>query len=690
MRFFKITAIAILASGLLFGVEAKHRDVLYMSDGSEHVGELVKIAEDTVVFQTEEQRLELKTAEVRSVDLGTWRPGDDWKSRFDIDDAILEEALERADEASRKYRTAGYITLYEKGTLTVEADGTAEFVERYIYYIANESGKDRANWSTTYFEDAHSVDVDFARAIGVSHISTVADNAIEDGSTNPYLADYQRHRAKKFALTGASLGSVVDYQISKKYKKLDIFNGLAISWRFYDTEAKLVSIFEVAQKGDTKLSIEGFKAPKPKSSKREGYSVTTWAMSDIEPFIEETMLPDLDRVFPNLTVSIPADLTALSAAYFSKIQEATDARDALRARLVEQFPDGKPTLEGVYNFVSENFTSNRVGMSNYYPYPKPLSQLLTSSRMARHELVFLLYCFLSEAGIPADLVLLGPSLDSPTPLSAMNITHFQNIAVRVDDGGVMRYLEPNEFLRYDHQSLGGLWALPVAGSGAKAYQIPRVPGNYAYSIPRFDCVLSPDGALDVKYTIQYFGPNGGDGFRYRKNDKQRELDNHFERLAKGIDEMANLVEYKLTGFKSLSEKVEVEYSVHIPGFAVGAGDEILAFKLPTVAFGSSQVGAAKRTLPFSLAGEYYGEKIVTIELPEGYEIEHLPKSVSLSANSRSFMGSIELDGRRIVYRQVSENKHAPLVSPKEYSKFKQFIEGRSKFAENWILLRKSS
>ena len=281
MKKLNLAIISILVI-LAFVAMAKHRDIVYTIEGNEHVGELVKIDDNEVILRTKEGEIAFPADSVRSVDLGQWRPGDDWENRLDIDDPLLEGALEKADEVSREYTNAGYITLYEKGTLTINADKSATFVQRYIYYIANERGKNKANWSTTYFDDIQDVTVDFARAIGFSRVSTVADNAIEDASTSAWIAEYQRQRKKKFAMTGASLGSIIDYQITKTYRKTDIFNGLDVGWQFYDTEPIVESIFEVRYEDD--LDIYEFKMPEPKKSKDGDYKIRTYRMTDIEPF----------------------------------------------------------------------------------------------------------------------------------------------------------------------------------------------------------------------------------------------------------------------------------------------------------------------------------------------------------------------------------------------------------------------
>jgi len=685
----KYIIIAIIAL-LAFTAIGKDRDIVYLIGGAEVVGALIEITDSHVILETGDGKQTFPVDTVRSIDLGTWRPGDDWENRLDIDDSILEKALEDADMASREYTAAGYITLFEKGVLTVNADNSADYVLRHIYYIANERGKDKANYSMGYFADNQSVSVNFARSVGLASISTVADNAIEDGSVNAWVAEYQRKRRKKFALTGASLGSVVDYQLTKHYDNIDVFTGLNYNWNFYDKEPILESVFEVRSHKSVPLKFHEVEVDKPIKTIDGDYVVRTWRMENIEPYIQETMLPNLSWFMPNVVVSLPQNLQELSAAYYDKVEIAMDALDLVEKRLAENFPAGKPSIEDVYNYVSENFTSNWVGMGEYYPYPKPLSELLELSRIARYELPFILYAFLTSAGYNPELILVGPGEDSKIPPDMLNINYFNAVRVRIKDGTEIRYLSPNEYLRYDHQNLDACYILPVRKGGAKIEKLPRLPGNDHYTVPVYECKLLPNGTLEMHFTEQYFGETGGDGYRYYKNRKPREVDNSFDSRAKDIDQLANIESYELTGYKDLSDKVQVSYSVEIPGYAVGAGEEILAFKLPTVGFSASQVGAAERTLPFSSSGNNYSEKIITIELPEGYEIEYLPENVSFSVGYRSFNAEIEVEDGVLTYEETATGKHTPMISQKKYSAYKSFVEKKAKFSDNWILLRKSS
>jgi len=681
-----LLVISLMLSGLVL---AKHRDILYTTDGSEFTGELKQIHDNSVVFVTSDGEREFPMDSVKSVDLGTWRPGDDWQNRIDVDDPVLLDAMEVADATIMEYPTAGYVALYEKCEITIDEDYSANIVERYIFYIANERGKNVANWSQSYYEDCMSVEVDFARAIGLSKVSTVADNAIEDGSTVAWLPDYQRLRQKKFALTGASLGSIIDYQVTKKIDKITDFVGFNHRWSWYDTEPIRESHFVVKYAKDLEdvVIFHEFEAPKYDKVKDGKYRGRSYTMENIDPYVEESMLPNLNKVFPNVYVSVPMDMARLSGVYAAKIEELQDDMDAVQAVLEDRF-SGEPTLEQIYNYVSENYLNNNMNMRSYYPYPKPLSTLMNKSKIAEHEIVFVLYSFLQAAGFSPQLVMVGPGIDTDIPPEMFNINNFYTLKVKIQDGNTTRYMEPNEYLRYDHQVLHAHYILPISTEGADLVKLDRLPGDYRYVVPKYDCKLMADGSLEATYTEEYNGPVGGDSYRYHKNDKPRELDNFFDSKAKSIDEMANLVDYKLTGYKDLTEKVEISYSVEIPGYATRAGDEILAFKLPTVGFRATDVGASERTLPFSRAGNFYGEKQINISIPEGYEIDYLPENIDISVDYESMNAGIEKNGRMLEYKQVSKGENEPIISPEKYSDYKNFVEKKAKFGESWILIKR--
>jgi hypothetical protein len=152
--------------------------------------------------------------------------------------------------------------------------------------------------------------------------------------------------------------------------------------------------------------------------------------------------------------------------------------------------------------------------------------------------------------------------------------------------------------------------------------------------------------------------------------------------------MANLIDYNLTGFKDLSSEVDVSYSCKIPAFAVRAGEEVLAFKLPTIDFSAWDVGAQERTLPFSRPGNFYGKKNISIEIPDGYEIEFLPEGVDVDVGYESFEGELKFENGKINYYQTTSGEHRRIIEPDEYTEYKQFVEQKSKFADKWILVRK--
>ncbi len=685
----KFGILLILLPVILF---ARHKDIIYLMDGSEYTGELNKISDTEISLTTPDGPMTFHKDSVRAIDLGTWRPGDDWDTKRDIDDQVLLDALEATSMSSgirTKYPTAGFITVYVKKSVEIDKDMSSKETIRKIFYITNERGKDEANNSFSYYEDIEDVHVDFARAVARDrNVSTIRDNAIEDGSPYNSLSEYQRLRRKKFAMPGAEVGSVLDFQVTQS---TDYNDFLYPSWsmNFYDTEPVLHAEFEIKYHESLEPAITEIEMPvKVKKEKDGEYRILRWTVDNIEPYVEETMLPNLDKFMPNVRVSIPQDMAVISSNFYSKFIEAYDDEAQVKSIIAEKIGPS-PSVEDIYNYVSENYATNYVGMWGYYPYPKPLSELLGMAQVARHELTFIFWSFLKAAGKSPEIVLYGPSLDGPAKPEAFNVRSFSSVDVRVQDGDKMLYLDPDEYLRYDHkQPPSNDWILPVKAEGAELEEHPILPGDYTWTKPVYEGSLDASGTLHLDYHAEYHGPIGADSYRRYKYSKPQEVDNSFQEMAKKIDPMANLKDYTLEGYKTLADKVNVSYSVEIPAYAVGAGEEILAFKLPTVDLSAWDVGAQERVLPFSQSGNSYSEKLISFDLPDGYEVEFLHESIEESVGNNSFKGETKVENARLIYHQTSSREHEPLLEPKEYPEYKEFIEKLSRWADNWILIRR--
>ncbi len=672
---------------------ARHKDVLYLMDGSEFTGELTKIDDSKITMETPDGEMTFAKDSVRAIDLGTWRPGDDWDTKSDIDDQILLDALEATDMRSgirTKYPTAGFITVYVKKSIEIDKDLSAKETIRKIVYITNERGKNEANNSFNYYEDVEDVTVDFARAVGRDRkVSTIRDNAIEDGSPYNYLAEYQRLRRKKFAMTGAEIGSIIDYQVTRTVDSYNDFLYPDWSMDFYDTEPILHAEFEIKYHSDLEPVVTEIEMPEKMEKDKDGdYRIMRWTVKDIEPYVEETMLPHLDKVLPNVKVSLPQEMAFVSANFHKKYMEAYDDEAQVKSIISEKI-GANPTIEDIYNYVSENYSTNGIGLWSYYPYPKPLAQLLGMAQVAGHEKAFILWAFLRAAGKDPQIVLYGPSLGSPVEPEAFNVRSFSSIDIRVKDGDNILYLFPNEYRRYDHQTPpSNILVLPVMAEGSELEKHEILPADYTWSKPVYEGKMEIDGTLSLNYHQEYFGPTGADSYRRYKYSKPREIDNSFQEMAKEIDQMANLTDYTLEGYKSLSDKVKTSYSVEIPAYAVRAGEEILAFKLPTVNISAWDVGAQERTLPFEQAGNSYSEKTISFDLPAGYEVEYLPESIDESIGYHSFKGELSVVDGKLIYHQVVKTEHEPIIDAKDYPEYKEHIEKLSRWADNWILIRK--
>jgi hypothetical protein len=674
---------------------ARGRAILYTNSGSEFTGELHSITDSEVSIMMKEGLKTFPIDSVRSIDIGTFRPGDDWQKKFDIDDSLLSSCLEKSSLSSglrTRYPSAGHITLYEESDIIIRKDGTASVIERKIIFITNERGKDMANFRDSYFTGISDITVDFARSVSrTGTITTIADNAIEDGSPFTSLSDYQLMRIKKFAMTGAEVGNVIDYQVTKTYNSIDEFFGFSKSWAFYDTEPILESVLLIKVENGANAAVAEFNMKTKAQKRKEGnFNVTVYRVTDIEPYVPEPLMPNTSLFMPNVQITVPVSAQKLADAYNAKFTEAFDIPESrLTEILKKNTGKEKPSIEEIYNYVSENYKSNWITANDYYPYPKPLSFSITRPQVSSDDMLFILYAFYKVSGYNPEIILLGYGEDTKTKPENFSSQVFKQKTLRLTDKGKTIWCSPNEYLPLkNHIPVNARWILAVKPQGAKFEKLLRLAGNYAYTVPVYNCKLSPDGTLDVEWTSRYNGPIGSDSYRSFKYSKKKEIDTAFQQSVKQIDPMAQLESYILEGYQSLTTDVKVAYNASIPGFAIRAGDDILAFKLPTVYFSASHVGSAERTYPFSREENTYSEKILEIAIPDGYEIAFLPKSLKTSVGYRSYEGDLTAGNGKIVFKEKIDGIHSPLISPDKWLSYKDFVEKLSQFSENWILLRK--
>ncbi|MBN2543655.1 DUF3857 domain-containing protein [bacterium] len=693
-------AFVFLLTALLAGAysqQTAHKDILYTLKGEEFFGELQKVTEDSIYFLSRKgELLTFSVNSVKSIDLGKKRPGDDWENMDAIDDPLLKRMIDESPSSidiAKDYAEAGYLILYEKVTYKLFEDGSSEWINRQIIKVVMERGKDEANQIFSYNGDNQSLTIDFARSVNRSgQVISINDNAVEDASVFSYLPEYQRMRRKKFALKDVTLGSIIDFQVTRKTIKHDAFNPFYTTWNFQQTEPVLYSAIEVIVPKGEEIDYHSYNLEtKPEKNNKDGYTHYLWEMKDIDPYIAEQSMAPPFLVTPSIIIALSSSWQDVGKAYYERVMEAFSYNKETTAKVNNLLADNPPNkLEVLYNFVAENIENKGLGFHSYYPYPKNLDDILKNGFGSQQDITFLLWGMLRIAGIESDLCLFpykgGYQVRLAKDIEALS--PFDIVGIKVKGANSIGYLSPNEFIRYDqdYNILAGVTCLLIKQEGSELVDIPELVPEENMEKNEIKATLNVDGSVQIEHEKVLYG-TAEEKYRKLKYQTQKELDNYFEDMVKGIDNKASLVEYDLAGYKSLEDRVSLTIEYSIPNFAITAGEQILALNFPTINYSAYGFGAPSRYFPMHYDYTYATVNEIEILLPGGYDIYHIAEDIEYGDKDVKFKAEVSEKDRKVFYRD-EYSRDVTWIETEEYQKFKELIENRAKISREWVVLKK--
>jgi len=195
--------------------------------------------------------------------------------------------------------------------------------------------------------------------------------------------------------------------------------------------------------------------------------------------------------------------------------------------------------------------------------------------------------------------------------------------------------------------------LLVAGSSGELLSLPKpAPGSNLLD-RRGSFVLANDGALAGEIVETRRGSEA-DSLRYRMQSaseagRRQELENFLARSLASF----SLQSFAFENLDNAGADLVVRYKVSAPAYAKRAGGY---FALRPRVAGSKAVDLASnqkkpRRSPIDLETTILARDEFTIELPDGFVPDSLPKPVTLDAGFASYSSRTEASGRAIVYRR---------------------------------------
>ncbi|MFA5140889.1 MAG: DUF3857 domain-containing protein [Elusimicrobiota bacterium] len=671
---------------LLLLVGTARADVVFLNKGDEVSGTVERIADGKLILKGKGGPQVYDTKDVQKVKLvREWDiEGEDSPGR--IKSQAVQKLL-KAPPKPEQYPDDGYYIQLLDRTYTLNKDRRWSRRTHTVRYILRERGKDAgANVRVSYLGGAESAKVDFARSVTSGTVSWLDDTSMQDASENYRYPLYDRLRSLKYSVPNVNVGSIVEFshavEVSSGGRARPFFG----ESYFQMSEPMGVCRLRVIVPKGVKLAVQADGLPAGavvKKSESDGTVTYLWEVSNVRSLRREDSMPPFARVVPRVAFAVQDDWKAIQA----ELAAAAEANRALSPEMKAKVAELGKDPEAVYAWVAREIKQVPVEMEDFSYVPRPAQEIFRTKAGNSLDKPFLYYAMLREAGFDASFVYLKDKDKSPFLRRLPSVRQFSTGAVLLRTGTAERFIAPLSDVRRVSElpgDLQGTWGLLLRKGDRVLVQTPVLGESRESQQESVEIELKPDGSIETRESVSFSGRRQA-GLRGLKDLKPEELRKWVEQVVYEVHPNAKLRSYRVENLEDLGKDIVFSLEYGVEDYALKAGDKFLAFRVPGLKYPAGDVGKPEREHPMFWMERDKQADSVSIRLPKGYKLYHLPKGLSLKSKAGSYRASYTEEGDTIRFED-SFVREATEVLPADYAEYKAQREGAARFADEWIVL----
>ena len=615
-------------------------------------------------------------------------------------DPELQSALKNAPTQSQ-WPNSDYVKLLDLGKIVIQKDGSTTGIFRETYKLFNSSARSLAEVNLPYNSSYQDIQLLYARTIEPDgkELFLKLDEVRESGLAGDYQM-YSDAMALSFSMPGIQNGSVIDYEY-KIITHSTLFPGQnSTYWGFNDVMPVLLSRYTLQAPSALDLSIKIHHAAdlKPSETISKNGETKTWIfeMRNLAPIPVEIAMPPVADIRAWLETSTIPSWQTIGKWYWN-LQDAQDKPVAAIREKVSQLTKGcsseTASAERLYRWVADHvrYVGLEFGLSAYRPHPA--DQVFQNLYGDCKDKATLLITMLNLAGISASPALLHANQLRPLEESLPSITAFNHCIVKASVSGKPVWLDPTaEGCPYGQipASDQGAQALVVSPDGGTLQTIPS--GSSEQDGIDISTLISfePGGSAHTSTTALLFGQTAQ---IMRASMRSMSPDNRklaMLKVASRIGIKGHLLQFSLP-VSSAKDPYSLSFALSSDVFDRSLGSNLLLIPLPSCmeALHENPYPDKKRVWPIVQEHASHMTNRVTITLPPGYTLDHLPADVKLNGPLESYQRSIgsEPNAHAIL---ITERflQHAGSAPASAYPQERAFWNDLIKALGDAILLKK--
>lgn len=504
---------------------------------------------------------------------------------------------------------------------------------------------------------------------------------------------------KKFTMPDIKEGSIIEYSYtitSYHYYDLPVWYFQSLSYPCLYSEFK-ISVPDLLRYLTVRYGIDSFDTYKSdeghKTLVMASVNVSsvihnhTWVMKNISPFKAEDYIYEPSNYLDKLEFSLAqtyngenvenirttwkdAEDQLLESLSFGKainVEYASNLYNAMQ-RVCSSDDDIRGAATHIYNYVRDNFIcvpDNDILISDLYEINK-------LHRGSVAELNMLLIALLRQRGIRADPVILSTKDFGNHPETYPILEKMNYVICMMHAGTDTIYLDASD-------PILGFGKLRLSCYNGHARIINEQHSGSLYFYPN---AIKQESKTYITI-VNDENDNGSSGsfesdpgyfecYDLRNTIKEKGKEAYFTKLKSGYGDGIEIKNLQIDSLKQLEQQVKINYDIN---FKRANEDDIIYFN-PFIsdAFKENPFKATERKYPVEMPYPLDDTYELTMDIPKGYKVEELPKSVKVSFNGTDgfFEYTIQKDESMVQLRSHVKLNQATFA-PEDYNSLRDFF-----------------
>lgn len=599
-------------------------------------------------------------------------------------------------------KNANVVKRMEVNRYEITEKNRAVLYYKVAYTILNEQGEKWAYFSEVYdkLRSIESFKGTLYDATG-KKINSLKKSDIKDvsGADDASFADDNRIKWHSFFYKGYPF--TVEYEVELRFKGTMFLR----DWIPQERSVMSVehSILEVLCPVTNPLRYKMFNYQgEPVITEEKGNKKYTWEAKSIAAVLSEYAAPVWHEITTSVFLATEKfmleDYEGSNANWkdFGKfVYDLKKGRDELPADVKQKvhdltngITDEKQKIRKLYEYMQQNtrYIGIQLGIGGWQPFD---AKYVADRKYGDCKaLSNFMYSLLKEAGIRSVYTVISYGDNDNYLLTDLPCSQFNHVVLFVPGKQDTTWLECTSQIAaagYMGGGTGNRYALAIEEDGGTLVRTPSYGLNENTRIRNINAEIDPEGNLTALIKTKYSG---------EKQDRMHAVTNILtkDKLIEFLKEDIELPTYDIRDFnyKEYKEAVPVideTLDLIANNYATITGKRL--FIVPNINSKSHRrlTDDDSRKFDLVLSDAFRDMDSVIINVPEGYTLESVPKTVELNTKFGKYRASIKIDGNKILYKRAYEHFRGRFPA-KDYPELVDFYNAIYKADRNRVVLVK--